>query len=492
MRLFKGQGTKQKKHNNVFVYRDLKRLDKERFVEELNEAPWDTAFIFDDIDDTVSCWYEIFNSILDNLLPARQKKVKCKSQPIWFTRDIHEKIKEWDVLFKKAKRSGNLEGWTVFKQAKNRVRDLIRKAKEHHFKNQFAESKDNSKKLWGLIRNLTRQDVNKHRDIRQLKNGENIVTDKRSGAELFNLYFVNQHFNLLNNLSSNMQLIISFGKIKDQRTNKNCVFTIPYITPQNVIVRNMSSNKATGLDGVGVKIMKVAAPAIAPSLCTLINYCIDNSTFPSLWKYVQVIPVYKGHGRKDDMGNYCPISILPLLSKVFEKHIHHALFGYMKENNLLHQLQSGFQQFHSTETALIRLTDQILLHMDNDRVTGLIFIDYKKAFELIDHDIVLLKLEAYGVESKELMLLKQYLRGRKQSVTINGVQSDPQPITHGIPQGSVLGPLLFTIFINDLPQSIVQSVVDIYADDTTISASASVSSPQEMMQKLQGDINQVV
>ena len=116
----------------------------------------------------------------------------------------------------------------------------------------------------------------------------------------------------------------------------------------------------------------------------------------------------------------------------------------------------------------------------------------RKHFELIDHDILLLKLEAYGVESKELMLLKQHLRGRKQSVTINVVQSDPQPITHGVPQGSVLGSLLFTIFINDLLRSIVQSVVDIYADDTTISASASVSSPQEMTQKLQGDINQVV
>ena len=192
------------------------------------------------------------------------------------------KIKERDVLFKKAKRLGNLEDWTVFKQANNRVCGLIRKAKEHHFKNQFAESKDNPKKLWCLIRNLTRQDVNKHGDIRRLKDLENIVTDKRSVAELFNLYFANQPFNLLNNLSSNMQSIISFGKIKDQRTNKNCVFTISYITPQNVIevIRNMSPNKATGLDGVGVKILKVAASAIAPPLCTLINYCIPNSTFP--------------------------------------------------------------------------------------------------------------------------------------------------------------------------------------------------------------------
>ena len=158
-----------------------------------------------------------------------------------------------------------------------------------------------------------------------------------------------------------MHSISSLGKLKDQRTNKNCVFTIPYITPQNVIevIRNMPPNKATGLDGVGVNIMKVAAPMIAPSLCTLINYCIDNSTFPSLWKYAKVIPVYKGHGSKDDMGNYRPISILLLLSKVLEKHMHHALYGYMKENNLLHQLQFRFQRFHSTETTLIRLTDKI-------------------------------------------------------------------------------------------------------------------------------------
>ena len=152
----------------------------------------------------------------------------------------------------------------------------------------------------------------------------------------------------------------------------------------------------------------------------------------------------------------------------------------MKDNKLLHHLQSGSQRSHSTETALIRLTDQILLDIDKDRLTGLIFIDYKKAFELIDHDILLLKLQAYGVESRELMLLEQYLQGRKQSVTINGVQSDPQPITHGVPQRSVLGPLLFTIFINDLPQSVLQPVVDIYADDTTMSASASVLSQLEV------------
>ena len=128
--------------------------------------------------------------------------------------------------------------------------------------------------------------------------------------------------------------------------NKNCAFTIPDITPQKIIevIRNMPSNKATGLDGVEVRILEVAAPAIAPSLCRLINYCIDTSTFVSLWKYEKVTPIYKVHGSKDDMGNYHPISILPLLSKVFEKHIHQALYHYVKENEVLYQPQSGFWQ----------------------------------------------------------------------------------------------------------------------------------------------------
>ena len=228
----------------------------------------------------------------------------------------------------------------------------------------------------------------------------------------------------------------------------------------------MPSHKAAGSDGLGARILKIAAPAISLPLSRLINHCIDTGTFPSAWKTAKVTPIYKGRGSKDDKNNYRPISVLPLLSKIFEKHVHQALYSYMRNNNLLYTLQSGFRRSYSTKTTLIRLTDQLLSDMDQDQISGPVFVDYKKAFDLIDHDILLSKLEAYGIASKELMLLTNHLKGRRGSVVIGGVQSEYRLITHGVPQGSVLGPLLFIIFVNDLPNSVSQSTVDIYTDDT--------------------------
>ena len=136
----------------------------------------------------------------------------------------------------------------------------------------------------------------------------------------------------------------------------------------------MPSHKAAGSTGLGARILKIAAPAISLPLSRLINHCIDTGTFPSAWKTAKVTPIYKGQGSKDDKNNYRPISVLPLLSKLFEKHVHQALYSYMKNNNLLYTLQSGFQRSYSTETALIRLTDQLLSDMDKDQVSGLVYI----------------------------------------------------------------------------------------------------------------------
>ena len=163
----------------------------------------------------------------------------------------------------------------------------------------------------------------------------------------------------------------------------------------------------------------------------------------------------------------------------------------MRNNNLLYTLQSGFRRSYSTETALIRLTDQLLSDMDRDQVSRLVFVDYMKAFDLFDHDILLSTFEAYGIVSKELMLLTSYLKGRRSSVVIGGVQSEYRLITHGVPQGSVLGPLLFIIFVNDLPNSVSQSTVDIYADDTTLSTPNVVSDLPVIQQRLQNGINKI-
>ena len=253
----------------------------------------------------------------------------------------------------------------------------------------------------------------------------------------------------------------------------------------------MLSHKATGSDGIGARVLRIAAPAISLSLTRLTNHCIDTGPFSSEWKTAKVTPIYKGQRGKDDKNNYSPISVLPILSKIFEKHIHQALYSYIRNNKWLYNLQSGFRKFHSTETALICLTDKLLSDLDHDEISELVFVDYKKAFDIIDHDILLSKLKAYGVTSRELLILTNYLRGRRSAVVIDGVQSEYRLITHGVPQGSVLGPLLFIIFTNDLPQSVSRSILDIYGDDTTLSTSVAVSDLPTLQQRLQNDINKI-
>lgn len=163
------------------------------------------------------------------------------------------------------------------------------------------------------------------------------------------------------------------------------------------------------------------------------------------------------------------------------------------QNDMLHKLQSGFRKSHSTETALIRLVDQLFFDLDENKVTGLIFIDYKKAFDLINHDILLAKLRGYDIGERDLKLIGNYLTGRSQYVNIDGTLSQSKPVHLGVPQGSVLGPLLFLVFINDLPTAVGHSVVDIYADDTTLSYSSDVrNAPDTLSTSLQRDIDEVV
>jgi len=162
----------------------------------------------------------------------------------------------------------------------------------------------------------------------------------------------------------------------------------------------------------------------------------------------------------------------------------------LKENDLFHPLQSGFRKSHSTETALIRLVDQLLFNLDNDKVTGLVFIDYKKAFDLIDHKLLLSKLRAVGVGESSLPLFRDYLSGRRQFVNIDRYHSTQRALTLGVPQGSILGPILFLVFINAALQ---HSVADIYADDTTISYSTHyMAAPNDISDGLQTDIDEIM
>ena len=247
-------------------------------------------------------------------------------------------------------------------------------------------------------------------------------------------------------------------------------------------MKTIDEKKSVGLDKIPNKLLKMAADVIAPSLTEIFTKSIHTGIFPNEWKEARVSPVYK-NGAKHDPSNYRPISVIPTVSKIFEKIIFDQLNKYFNDNNLLTTCQSGFRSLHSTVTALLEATNSWSVNIDNGLINGVVFIDLKKAFDTIDHQIILQKLENYGIEHNSLKWFESYLTGRTQKCKVNDRLSGSTSVTCGIPQGSNLGPLLFLTYINDLPNCLHHATPRMFADDTNVSFAA------DSLEELQSVIN---
>ena len=229
-------------------------------------------------------------------------------------------------------------------------------------------------------------------------------------------------------------------------------------------LKQLKRNKATGVDELPPGMLKDVKEYIAEPLCYILNLSAETSTVPLKWKIARLIPTHKS-GSRDQPINFCPISVLPVLSKLLEKAVHWQHRNFLEEENLLSDRQFGFRAGRSTNLAATLFVDDIRNDVDKGSIVGAVFIDLSKAFDTISHHILLTKLQAYGVQGKELMWFTDYLFCRQQYVQLGVNKSSNQPLLCGVPRGSILGPLLFTVFYNDLK---INSRVLQYADDTVV------------------------
>ena len=214
--------------------------------------------------------------------------------------------------------------------------------------------------------------------------------------------------------------------------------------------------------------LKESADIIGPSLTFIFNFSIMSRAFPDDLRMANVTPAFKG-GDRDDLGNHRPISVLPTVARIFEKLVYDQMYAYFLNNDLLGDRQFGFRSLHFTALALSKVTNTWLLNLDSGRISSVVLLDIQKAFDTVDHQILLDKLRCYGVSGDQLVFFASYLSNRQQCCNVNGKLSSTKRIRCGIPQGSILGTLPFIIYMNDLPLAVKEADITMYADDTSLS-----------------------
>ena len=372
-----------------------------------------------------------------------------------------------DRLLRKARQTKKTDDWNKYKQARNTCNNALRTAKQKFHQDLLTKSKNTPKAFWKSIKSLfpSKNDNAKIPAEPEIK-GVHDVTEQ-SNAETFCLFFSNVAKNLkcISNPLRNFtwRTPAMSKKITTKRFKFKYVSKL-YVEKQ---LRTMKRNKATGVDDISTNLLKDSASVISKPITHIVNLSLSTGVVPDEWKVARITPIHKS-GTRSKADNYRPISILPAISKVLEKAVQTQLMDYLEVNKLLSDTQFGYRRKRSTELATTLFTDRIRAGVDKGCLTGAVFIDLSKAFDTIGHSSLIQRLRDYGVRENELEWFTNYLFSRFQYVSYSNENSKKYPILSGVPQGSILGPIMFLVFFDDFDQILKNSSVIKFADDTVI------------------------
>ena len=466
----------------VWVYKKAK-------FEDLNEKilSYDWSCLQEGtVNEACAVFTAVFMNFVKSCVPSKTINVRPDDKP-WYDNIIRKFSTKRDRMKKTSRKSGRSQDWEKYKHLRNKVNNLKKQAKENFYNNlevNLVELQSNDRKgFWKIIRHFVKEHDSSSATMPPLgmanADGQiNFYTTNDEKANCLNEYFasistVNDENVTLPNLS-----------FKTQAKLSDITFTSKEI--EDVII-NLNVNKACGPDLISHKMLKECAHTVSKPLHILFSRSLNEGCFPDSWKIAQVTPIFK-KGDKSLPSNYRPISLLSCCGKLFERIIFKHTYNYLFQNNLLYKYQSGFLPNHSTVYQLIDIYHHVCQTLDQSQISCMIFCDISKAFDRVWHKGLLFKLVQNGIDGKLLKWITSYLHNRHQKTVIQSAVSNLQPVSAGVPQGSVLGPLLFLIYVNDITESLL-SLTRLYADDSSLYCSA--SSMQDIEGMLNHDLYQI-
>ena len=421
---------------------------------------WEQAFQNFDVNKQV----EIFNStllnIFRNFVPNENIIIDEKDLP-WITEAIKYKVSQLNKLYDYFISNGkqNIDYQRVL-EATNNLNHTINFSKSEYYRRlslKLSNTKTSPKAYWTILKSIFSN--KKIPKIPPLFVNNNVISDFKEKASLFNFHFAKQCSKLINNSALPDQIIPSVFSFSSIDLNEDNLLSL---------IRSLNVSKSHGHDRISIRMIKMCDKSILKPLMIIFRNCLNDGIFPMSWKKANITPIHK-KGDKYIISNYRPISVLPICGKLFEKIIFLDLYNFLSSNEILNINQSGFRSGDSCTNQLSLITHEILKAFDSNptlEVRG-VFLDISKAFDKVWHEGLVWKLKSNGIHGKALRILQNFLNDRYQRVVLNGQSSNWEKVNAGVPQGSILGPLLFLLYINDISNDL-ECNVKLFADDTCL------------------------